>query len=63
MIAKTAKQRKQEERVRMRAAGFVLFQCWVHKQDLAAVSRYASLKLERRKETSAKLNAQIRKPG
>jgi hypothetical protein len=38
--AKTAAQRKADERERMRARGFVLRQVWVHPKDWARVQKY-----------------------
>lgn len=38
--AKTATERKQDERERMRARGFVLMQIWVHPKDRERVKAY-----------------------
>lgn len=38
--AKTAAERKQDERERMRARGFVLRQVWVHPKDWERVKAY-----------------------
>lgn len=38
--AKTAAQRKAEERERKRALGFVPYQVWVHPKDMARVRKY-----------------------
>jgi hypothetical protein len=46
--AKSAATRKQGERQRMRFAGFVLRQFWVHPTDWPRVSKYLSLVRERR---------------
>jgi hypothetical protein len=47
------KQRKAEERQRMRSRGFVLRQLWVHPDDWQAVREYVERK---RKKRSAPLN-------
>jgi hypothetical protein len=47
---KTPAERKRDERQRMRTAGFVLRQLWVHPQDWEAVRRYVEQK--RRKRTA-----------
>lgn len=48
MIAKTANQRKADERERMRAAGYVLRQVWVHPKDWERVKKYIALVRKRR---------------
>lgn len=45
---KTPAQRKQDERDRMRAAGFVLKQAWVHRDDWARVVKYLNAVSARR---------------
>ncbi len=40
MNAKTAAQRKRDERERMRERGFVLRQIWVHPKDYPRVQKY-----------------------
>jgi hypothetical protein len=40
MSAKTPAERKQDERERMRARGFVLMQVWVHPKDRERVQAY-----------------------
>ena len=48
--AKTAAQRKQDERDRMRALGFVLRQAWVHEDDVERFAKYVE-RLRKRRET------------
>lgn len=48
--AKTPAQRKADERARMRAAGFVLRQFWVHPKDWDRVQTYLLRVNKRRKE-------------
>ncbi len=50
MTAKDAAQRKADERARMRAAGFVLVQSWVHKADVEQVRKYVERKRRRREQ-------------
>lgn len=45
---KTAAERKRDERRRMRAAGFVLRQLWVHPLDWPAVRAYVERKRKER---------------
>jgi hypothetical protein len=45
---KSAAERKQDERDRLRAAGFVLLQLWVHKGDYDSVKRYHMTRLSKR---------------
>ena len=47
--AKTAVQRKQDERERMRARGFVLRQVWVHEDDVERFAKYVE-RLRKRRE-------------
>lgn len=46
--AKTAAERKQDERERMRARGFVLRQVWVHPKDWERVQKYLARVTKRR---------------
>ena len=46
--AKTANERKANERKRMRAAGFVLRQVWVHGDDVARFAKYVEWLRKRR---------------
>lgn len=46
--AKTAAERKQDERERMRARGFVLRQVWVHPEDWERVQKYIARVKKRR---------------
>lgn len=48
---KTAAERKRDERRRMRAAGFVLRQLWVHPLDWPAVRAYVERKRKERPPT------------
>ncbi len=48
--AKTAAERKQAERDRMRALGFVLRQAWVHEDDVERFAKYVE-RLRKRRET------------
>ncbi len=47
--AKTAAERKQDERNRMRALGFVLRQAWVHEDDVERFAKYVE-RLRKRRE-------------
>jgi len=47
--AKTANERKAEERTRMRAQGFVLRQVWVHEKDVERFGKYVE-RLRKRRE-------------
>lgn len=49
-MARSDAERKRDERHRMRSAGFVLRQLWVHPRDWEAVRRYVEQK--RRKRTA-----------
>jgi hypothetical protein len=49
MTAKSVAERKRDERERMRDAGFVLRQFWVHPQDWPRVQRYLTRLLEKRR--------------
>lgn len=46
--AKTAAERKADERERMRAQGFVLRQVWVHPEDWPRVKKYLAQVRKRR---------------
>ena len=46
---KTATQRKQDERDRMRERGFVLLQAWIHPSDRARVQAYLARLLKARR--------------
>ena len=46
--ARTAAQRKADERERMRARGFVLRQIWVHPKDWPRVQKYLARVLKQR---------------
>lgn len=48
--AKTPAERKQDERDRMRALGFVLRQAWVHEDDVERFTKYVE-RLRKRRET------------
>jgi hypothetical protein len=48
VIARTAAERKQDERERMRARGFVLRQVWVHPKDWPRVQKYLDRVKKRR---------------
>lgn len=48
MSAMTVVERKQAERDRMRKAGFVLRQFWVHPKDWPRVQKYLALTRKRR---------------
>lgn len=48
--AKTANQRKADERERMRAQGYVLRQVWVHAEDVERFTKYVE-RLRKRRET------------
>lgn len=46
---KSANERKQDERARMRALGFVLRQVWIHPKDYARFTKYVSALNKKRK--------------
>ena len=48
--AKTAAARKQDERDRMRARGFVLRQVWVHPKDWPRVQTYLARVMKKREK-------------
>ena len=48
--AKTVNERKADERARMRAAGFVLRQFWVHPDDWPKVQKYLA-RVKKQRET------------
>jgi hypothetical protein len=50
--AKSAAERKQDERERMRARGFILRQVWVHPKDWGRVSAYLN-KIRKAREAKA----------
>jgi hypothetical protein len=50
-MVKSVIERKQAERKRMRAAGFVLFQAWVRREDRERVRNYISRLNKRDKES------------
>lgn len=60
MTAKTAAERKAEERARKRGAGLKLLQVWVHPDDEADVSRYASRRLKHRNVEAVAGNLPVR---
>ena len=49
LTAKSVAERKRDERERMRDAGFVLRQFWVHPQDWPRVQKYLTRLLEKRR--------------